>query len=126
MFSSFSYLPTGKKTTSPKERKCAVDHPFHIRFLSKSNFLCGIYNHFSTCWAKPTFFNCCFLLTVLCISDSNMEAPNYYFKIGFSFQNKNLCWWCVPRRDVYFIVFMCPGSTDVICGHFGTIFFEKC
>ena len=73
-FSSFSDLPISKNT-GPQMKKDAHGPSLHIRFLSISHFLCGIYNHFSTFWAKPTFFNYCLILIVLCISDSNMGDP---------------------------------------------------
>ena len=50
-FSSFSDLPTNKKT-GPQRKKHA---PLHIRFLSNSVFLYYICNHLFTFWTKPTF-----------------------------------------------------------------------
>ena len=73
-FSSFSNLPTCKKTM-PQRKKDAHGPSLHIRFLSKCHFWYGIYHHVFTFWSKPTFFNYCHILTVLCISDSNMGDP---------------------------------------------------
>ena len=125
-FSSFPDLPISKKT-GPQRKKDAHGPSLHIRFLSTSHFFCCIYCHFSTFWAKPTFFNYCLIL-IFCVSPIQIWETQkyYYFKIEVLFQNKNLCWWCVPRRDVFCWFFICPGSTNVICGNFGTIIFEKC
>ena len=73
-FSSFSDRPISKKT-GPQRNKDAHGPSLHIRFLSESHFLYCIYIHFSTFGAKPTFFNYCAILIVLCISDSNMGDP---------------------------------------------------
>ena len=73
-FSLFPDLPISKKT-GPQRKKDAHGPSLHIRFLSKSHFLCGTYHHFSTFWANATFFNYCLILIVLCISDSNMGDP---------------------------------------------------
>ena len=83
-FSSSSNLPTSKKT-GPQKKKDAHGPSLHIRFLKKSRFLYCIYHNFSTCWAKPTFFNYCLILIVLCISDSNMGDPKLLV-----FQNRTL------------------------------------
>ena len=73
------------KRPPPQRKKDARGPSLHIRFLWKSNFLYCIYHHFSTFWAKPTFFNYCLILIVLCISDSNMGDPKLLL-----FQNRTL------------------------------------
>ena len=85
-FSSFSNLPTCKKTT-PQRKKNAHGPSLHIRLLLKSHFLYCIYCHFFTFWSKPTFFNYCHILIVLCISDSNIGNPRLLLLL---FQNKAL------------------------------------
>ena len=89
--SSFSNFPVGKKT-GPQRTKDAHGPSLHIRFLSKSHFLYCFYYHFSTFWAKPTFFKYCLISIVLCISDSNMGDPKLLllFQMEFLFRNKNL------------------------------------
>ena len=44
-----------------------------IRFWHEASYV--IYIIFVTFWSKPTFFNYCHILLVLCISDSNMGTP---------------------------------------------------
>ena len=83
-FSSFSNLPTCKKTT-PQRKKDAHGPSLHIRFLSKSHFLYCIYHICFICSEKPTFFNYCHSLIILCISDSKMGDPRLLL-----FQNRTI------------------------------------
>ena len=53
-FSSFSHLPTCKKTT-PQRKKDAHGPSLHIRFLSTCDFWDCIYNVLSICSKKITF-----------------------------------------------------------------------
>ena len=73
-YSSFSNLPTCKKT-GPQRKKDAHGPSLHIRFLSKSHLWYCVYHHFLTFWSKPTFLNYCHILIILCISDSKMGDP---------------------------------------------------
>ena len=83
----FLHFPTSLqvKRPRPKGDKNAHGPSLHIRFLLKSHFLYCIYHHLFTCWLKPTFFNYCHILIVLCISDSNMGTPRLLL-----FQNRTL------------------------------------
>ena len=103
-----------------------MDHPFILGFCQNLIFHTVFTIIFSIFWAKPTFFNYCLISIVLCISDSNMGDPKLLlFQIELLFQNKNLCLWCVPRRVFVLLFFTCPGSQNVICGHFGTTFLKN-
>ena len=83
----FLHFPTSPhvKKTGPQRKKDAHGPSLHIRFWSKSQFWCGIYNKFLTFGSKPTFLNYCHILSILCISDSNMGTP-----ILLLFQNRTL------------------------------------
>ena len=85
MFSSFSNLPTCKKT-GPQRKKDAHGPSLHIGFLSKCHFWYGIYHNLLTVSRNPTFLNYCHILIIVCISDSNMGDP----KLLLLFQNRIL------------------------------------
>ena len=100
----FLHFPTSLqvKRLAPQTKKNAHGPSLHIRFLSTCHFLYCIYNHLPTFGDKPTLLNQCRILIVLCISDSNMGDPKLLlFQNNCLSQNDNLCWWCVPRRDIF-------------------------
>ena len=86
-FSSFSNLPTCKKT-GPQRKKDAHVPSLHISLLSTCHFLYAIYNMcFSFFLKKQTLLlHYCHMLIILCISDSNMGTP----KLLLLFQNRTL------------------------------------
>ena len=80
----FLHFPTSLqvKRLAPKGKKMRMEHPFILGFCQ--NIIC--YMVFTIIfWAKPTFFNYCLILIVLCISDSNMGDPKLLL-----FQNRIL------------------------------------
>ena len=105
-----------------------MDHPFILGVCQHLSFYIVFTSIFQFFGQNP-LSSITVLFYIFCVSPIQIwETPNYYyyyFKIGVLFQNKNLCWWCVPRRDILFCLFTCPGSTNVICGHFGTTFLKN-
>ena len=65
-----------------------MDHPFILDFCQHLTFYVVFTITFSTFWAKPTFFNYCLILIVLCISDSNVGDPALLLLLLF--QNRTL------------------------------------
>ena len=84
----FLQFPTSLqvKRLGPKGKKMRMDHPFILEFCQHVTFDNSMYYHFFTVWSKPTFFNYCHILIVLCISDSNMGDTH----LLLLFQNRTL------------------------------------
>ena len=106
----FVHFPTSLhvKRLAPQRKKDAHGPSLHIRFLSKCHFLYCIYHHFWTFWAKPTFFNYCLILIVLCISDSNMGDPQIIMIPKYNFHLKMIICVCGAfLAGISFCCFLC-------------------
>ena len=103
-----------------------MDHPYILGFCQNLTFYIVFIIIVHLC-GQNQLSSITVLFEQFCVSPIQIwETPNYYyFKIKLLFQNKNLCLWCVPRRVLVLLFFTCPGSKNVICGHFGTIFLKN-
>ena len=92
-----------------------VDHPFILGFCQHLTFYMVfiiIFFIFLFFWAKPTFFNYCLILIVVCVSDSNMGDPKLLLLL---FHNRTLISKQEPVLVVRssqgrrFLFWVCPG-----------------
>ena len=79
---------------------------------------------FFNCWGKTHFLQLLSYFNSFVYLRFKYGRPQILIFSKYLFQNKNLCWWCVPRRDILFCLFTCPGSNNVICCHFEPDFLE--